>query len=102
VRETVARRFPPVAPACFRLEDPLWVPARDLDPGDLMRPGRRRKAKQPAPEAPPKPPEPVWTPDGWAETFGPAEPTAEAVVLTSAMADGLSERRASILFDAAE
>jgi len=103
VRETIARSFPAIPPACFRLEHPLWVPAPDLDPSDLKRPGgRRRKPKDRTPAAPTPSKPPVDEAADFASRFIDDEPRPRAAIIDMAIQDGLSERRAKSLLERAE
>jgi hypothetical protein len=99
VLDAAARSWPPIAPICLRWEFPLWKPASDLDP-TALRPDRPSKKKAAA-EEPSKPPEPVWTPKRFADTFGKPEPRPRAVVLEEAQTAGLSDRKAERLLSAA-
>lgn len=97
VRETIARSFPAIAPACFRLEHPLWVPAPDLDPADLKRSGsRRRKPKAPEVERPED------EPADFAQRFIGVEPRTCAAIVDAAMQSGLTERKGKSLLKRAE
>jgi hypothetical protein len=48
VLDVALRSFAPVRPRCLRWEFPLWVPADELDPVQLLRPEDRRKQERKA------------------------------------------------------
>ena len=102
VVEAVVRSFPPVEPRCLRREFPAFTLAPDLDPADLREAKPRRRAKTDAePAAPPKPVDPPWTAQRFADAFGTDEPQARSIILENARALGLPESRAKSLLQLA-
>jgi len=101
VLQAAVRSFPPVQPFCLRWTFPVWTPAHELDPLALRRPTprRRKRAESVAPDVPP---EPVWTPERFAESFVADAPRVRAAILMAANDDGLTDHRAGKLLRRAE
>src|SRR5262249_13548999 len=51
VLEVALRSFAPVEPICLRWEFPVWVPANDLNPQQLLRLGERQRQDRKAAKA---------------------------------------------------
>lgn len=100
VLEAVVRSFPPVAPKCLRWEFPAFSIATDLDPTDLREAGPRGRKKT-DPTEPPKPVDPPWTAQRFADAFGKCDPRPRSLILEDARLLGLSGRLAEQLLQAA-
>lgn len=96
----VVRSWPPFEAKPLRWIYPLWVPAPELDPTDLLAPNRKKKSS--VPELPAEPSEPVWTPELFTEKFVTDAPRAASKIVTEATAAGIPERRAKILLNQSE
>jgi hypothetical protein len=99
-RETIARSFPDLAPACFRWEHPCWVPAPTLDPADLARPSARRKRKKQSNAQPAK--TVADEAADFASRFIGEQPKPRAAILDAAVQEGFTENRAKNLLKRAE
>jgi hypothetical protein len=102
VFESAVRSWPPVEPRVFRWSFPIWVPEDSLDPSRLKMEQSRHRPKENTAKEEPSDPEPVWTPERFAEVF--ISPTVQAkadVILTAQEEADLSEHRTGLLLQAA-
>jgi len=98
VLSAAVRSFAPSEPLCLRWSFPVWQPAPDLDPERLAEGRCKRKTEA----EPGKPKSESWTAERFTEAFLTREPQTQAVILTDATANGLSENKARMLLRAAE
>jgi hypothetical protein len=94
VLEAVVRSWPPLAPRCLRWQFPVWIPAADLDPANLLPERPRRKAVA-------KDEKKAWTPETFVKEFITAEARTGDAVIALATEAGLSERKARQMLRAA-
>ena len=99
VFEAVVRSFPPQPAICLRWEYPVWKLAPDLNPKALKIESRRRKPDAKSEQADVPAPEP-WTVARLVAMLS-ADPLAKRIVISNAMGQGLSQRKAEALVDLA-
>lgn len=96
VVDPVVRSFAPVEPFCVRWGGAAFEVAKDLDPTDILKPGRRQREPGTT-DADDRPRAPLWTPERFAaEVVGPF-PIIAADVLARGVAAGLKRSAADDL-----
>jgi hypothetical protein len=99
VIDAAVRSWPPIEPRVLRWTFPVWTPDDSLD-ATALRPERpRRKART---EEKARTERIKWDVDSFVETFVAAEPKPRLLIVSEAVAAGISEHRATQLLKHAE
>lgn len=100
VLDAAVRSWPPLESRCLRWSFPVWEPDDSLDP-TALRPERPRR-KTTTESSPAKPAKAEWDVQRFVDSFVSQTPKTIAAIIRAAIAEDLSERKATKLFKEAQ
>jgi len=99
VLDAVLRSFPPPAASCWQFKMPIFWPATELDPTNLLRENKPRTPKNESGVKPEKPKKAMWTPQQFVAKYVNVSGQELAALQARAMADDLAPHKVKQLLE---